>query len=203
VKSVFQYAWKSFGPLEGETFSLVFFPEGSIGGGTALNYSLASEEDLVTSVHEMLHWWTNFQTPAWFREGVHTYLATRLLVKLGIMDSSLFDAALSSFLQEHERVVKREGKLLTLEESSDNYDHQRGGGDMYGLMPLLAYKLDREIQAFRPNAGLEDAFGTAWKKGRQKFDLMALIKEVTGYDADPLFQRYFYARVENPAELLK
>lgn len=203
VKAIFQYAWKSFGSLGGETFSLAFFPEGSIGGGTALNYSLASEENLVTSVHEMLHWWTNFQAPAWFREGVHTYLAVKLLAKLGIMDSSLFNAALASFLQEHEKVVKREGKLSTLEESSDNYDRQRGGGDMYGLMPLLAYKLDREIQSLRPNAGLEQVYAAVWQKGRQRFDALALIREVTGYDPGPLFQRYFQARVEDPAELMK
>jgi len=203
VKSVFQYAWKYFGPLQGETFSLAFFAEGSIGGGTALNYSLASEENLVTSVHEMLHWWTNFRAPAWFREGVHTYIATKLLTKLGIVDPSLFDAALTSFLQEHEKVVKREGKLSSLEESSENYDRQRGGGDMYGLMPLLAYKLDREIQALRPNAGLEQVFAAVSQKRLEKPDLFALVKDITGYDPGPLFQKYFSVKVENPSDLLK
>ena len=203
VKSVFQYAWKSFGPLEGQSFELAFFPSGSIGGGTALYYSLASEEDLVTAVHEMLHWWTNFQAPAWFREGVHTYLASKLLAKLGIIDTSLFKTTLDSFLQEHENVVKREGRLSTLAESSENYDRQRGGGDMYGLMPLLAYKLDREIQAQNPDAGLEQVFAAAAGKRLNRFDFLALIRDLTGYDPQPLFQKFFYARVEDPSELLK
>jgi hypothetical protein len=203
VKAIFQYAWTSFGPLEGQAFGLAFFPNGSIGGGTALYYSMASEEDLFTAVHEMLHWWTNIPAPAWFREGVHTYLAWKLLVKLGILDPSQLQAALESFLNEHERVVRREGKRFTLAESSENYDRRSGGGDMYGLMPLLAYKLDREIQALNPKAGLELVFAVAGRKRLQKLDFVALIKDVTGYDPGPLFQKYFYAIIENPADLLK
>lgn len=203
VKAIFQYAWTSFSPLEGQAFGLAFFPNGSIGGGTALYHSMASEEDLFTAVHEMLHWWTNIFAPAWFREGVHTYLAWKLLVKLGIIDSSQLQAALESFLDEHDRVVRREGKLFTLAESSENYDRRRGGGDMYGLMPLLADKLDREIQALNPKAGLEQVFAAAGRKRLQKFDFFALIKDVTGYDPGPLFQKYFYAMIENPSDLLK
>jgi hypothetical protein len=203
VKAIFQYGWTSFGPLEGKAFGLAFFPNGSIGGGTALYHSMASEEDLFTAVHEMLHWWTNIPAPAWFREGVHTYLAWKLLVKLGILDPSLLQAALESFLAEHEKVVRREGKRFTLAESSENYDRQRGGGDMYGLMPLLAYKLDREIQALNPKAGLELVFAAAGRQRLQKFDFFALIKDVTGYDPGPLFQKYFYVIIENPSELLK
>jgi len=155
------------------------------------------------AVHEMLHWWTNFQVPAWFREGVHTYLASKLLVKLGIIDASLFKTTLESFLQEHERVVKREGRLSTLAESSENYDRQRGGGDMYGLMPLLAYKLDREIQAQNPDAGLEQVFAAAAGKRLNKFDFLALIRDLTGYGPQPLFRKFFYAKVEDASELLK
>lgn len=203
VKAIFQYAWTSFGPLEGQVFGLAIFPNATIGGGTALYYSMASEEDLFTAVHEMLHWWTNIPAPAWFREGVHTYLAWKLLVKLGILDPSQLQAALESFLNEHERVVRREGKRFTLAESSENYDRQRGGGDMYGLMPLLAYKLDREIQALNPSAGLELVFAVAGRKRLQKLDFVALIKDVTGYDPEALFQKYLYAIIENPADLLK
>jgi hypothetical protein len=203
VKAIFQYAWISFGPLEGQAFGLAFFPKGSIGGGTALYHSMASEEDLFTAVHEMLHWWTNITAPAWFREGVHTYLAWKLLIKLDILDPSQLQAALESFLAEHERVVRREGKRFALAESSENYDRQKGGGDMYGLMPLLAYKLDREIQALNPKAGLEQVFAAAGRKRLEKFDFFVLIKDVTGYDPGPLFQKYFYAKVEDPSDLLK
>jgi len=203
VKAIFQYAWTSFGPLEGQAFGLAIFPNATIGGGTALYYSMASEEDLFTAVHEMLHWWTNIPAPAWFREGVHTYLAWKLLVKLGILDPSQLQAALESFLNEHERVVRREGKRFTLAESSENYDRQRGGGDMYGLMPLLAYKLDLEIQALNPSAGLELVFAVAGRKRLQKLDFFALIKDVTGYDPEALFQKYFYAIIENPEDLLR
>ena len=203
VKAIFQYAWTSFGPLEGQAFGLAIFPNATIGGGTALYYSMASEEDLFTAVHEMLHWWTNIPAPAWFREGVHTYLAWKLLVKLGILDPSQLQAALESFLNEHERVVRREGKRFTLAESSENYDRQRGGGDMYGLMPLLAYKLDLEIQALNPSAGLELVFAVAGRKRLQKLDFFAVIKDVTGYDPEALFQKYFYAIIENPEDLLR
>jgi len=203
AEAIFQYAWTSFGPLQGQAFGVAFLPNGSIGGGTALYHSMASEEDLFTAVHEMLHWWTNIPAPAWFREGVHTYLAWKLLVRLGILDSAQLQSALASFLTEHERVVRREGRHFTLAESSENYDRQSGGGDMYGLMPLLAYKLDREIQALNPEAGLEQVFAAASRKRLQKLDYFGLIKDTTGYDPEPLFKKYFYAKVENPADLLK
>jgi hypothetical protein len=203
AKAIFQYGWTSIGPLEGQAFGLAFFPRGTIGGGTALFHSMASEEDLLTAVHEMLHWWTNITAPAWFREGVHTYLAWKLLVKLGILNASQLQAALESFIDENEKVVRREGKRFSLAESSENYDRQRGGGDVYGLMPLLAYKLDREIQALNPKAGLELVFAAAGRQRLKKFDFIALIKDVTGYDPEPLFQKYFYAIIDNPSDLLK
>jgi predicted metalloprotease with PDZ domain len=179
------------------------FRRGALGGGTAFFHTLAAEESPSIAVHEMLHWWTNFTTPAWFREGAHTYMATRLLEKLGIITAEDLRSALEGFLREHEQVVKREGRLSTLAESSVAYDRQTGGGDMYGLMPLLAAKLDREIRATNPNAGLEQVFAVVASERLQKFDLPALIKSLTGYDPGPLFKKYFYAKVEDPAELLK
>jgi hypothetical protein len=203
LKAAFRYAWATFGPLEGRTFGVAIFRRGALGGGTAFFHTLAAEESPSIAVHEMLHWWTNFATPAWFREGVHTYLATRLLEKLGVITAEDLKSALEGFLREHEQVVKREGRLSTLAESSAAYDRQAGGGDMYGLMPLLASKLDREIRAANPNAGLEQVFAAVASKRLQKFDLPVLIKSLTGYDSGPLFAKYFYARVEDPAELLK
>jgi len=203
IKSIFRYAWTTFGPLMGTSFGVAIFPRGAIGGGTALYYSLAAEENWSVAVHEMLHWWTNFLAPAWFREGVHSYLAPKLLVQLGFIDQNQFKVLMEMFLQEHERVVKREGKLFTLAESSANYDQQKGGGDMYGLMPLFASKLDREIQAHDANAGLEKVFGEVFRKKYQKFDALTLIKETTGYDPGSLFQKYFYAKVDDAAGLLK
>jgi hypothetical protein len=130
-------------------------------------------------------------------------MATRLLEKLGVITAEDLRSALEGFLREHEQVVKREGRLSTLAESSVAYDRQTGGGDMYGLMPLLAAKLDREIRAANPNAGLERVFAVVASERLQKFDLPALIKSLTGYDPGPLFKKYFYAKVEDPAELLK
>jgi|GEM_PF-1477747 len=203
LKAAFRYAWATFGPLEGTTFGVAIFRRGALGGGTALFHTLAAEESPSIAVHEMLHWWTNFTTPAWFREGVHTYMATRLLEKLGVITAEDLRSALEGFLREHEQVVKREGRLSTLAESSVAYDRQTGGGDMYGLMPLLAAKLDREIRATNPNAGLEQVFAAVASKRTQKFDLPVLIKSLTGYDSGPLFAKYFTAKVEDPAELLK
>jgi hypothetical protein len=203
LKAAFRYAWTTFGPLEGRTFGVLIFRRGALGGGAAFFHTLAAEESPSIAVHEMLHWWTNFTTPAWFREGVHTYLATELLEKLGIITPEELDAALRGFLREHAQVVKREGRLSTLAESSVAYDRQTGGGDMYGLMPLLASKLDREIRATNPNASLEQVFAAAASKRLQKFDLTALIKTLTGYDPGPLFAKYFYATVEDAAGLLK
>lgn len=203
LKAAFRYAWATFGPLEGRTFGVVIFRQGALGGGTALFHTLAAEESPSIAVHELLHWWTNFTTPAWFREGVHTYLATRLLEKLGVITAGDMRSALEGFLREHEQVVKREGRLSTLAESSAAYDRQAGGGDMYGLMPLLASKLDREIRAANPSAGLEQVFAAVASQRTRTFDLPALIKSLTGYDPGPLFAKYFKARVEDPAELLK
>ena len=124
LKAAFRHAWETYGPLEGRAFGVVIFRRGALGGGTALFHTLAAEESPSIAVHEMLHWWTNFTTPAWFREGVHTYLATWLLEKLGIITAGDMRSALEGFLREHEQVVKREGRLSTLAESSAAYDRQ-------------------------------------------------------------------------------
>ncbi len=203
LKAAFRYAWATFGPLEGRTFGVAIFRRGALGGGTALFHTLAAEESPSIAVHEMLHWWTNFTTPAWFREGVHTYMAIQLLEKLGVITAEDLRTAAEGFLREHEQVVKREGRISTLAESSAAYDRQAGGGDMYGLMPLLASKLDREIRAANPNASLEQVFAAVASKRTQKFDLPALIRSLTGYEPGPLFAKYFFAKVEDPAELLK
>jgi predicted metalloprotease with PDZ domain len=203
LKAAFRYAWATFGPLEGRTFGVVIFRRGGLGGGTAFFHTLAAEESPSIAVHEMLHWWTNFTTPAWFREGVHTYMATRLMEKMGVISAEDLRSALEGFLREHEQVVKREGRISTLAESSAAYDRQAGGGDMYGLMPLLASKLDREIRAANPHAGLEQVFAAVASERTRNFDLPALIKSLTGYDPGPLFAKYFYAKVDDPAELLK
>ena len=204
VKAAFRHAWTAIGPLEGRTFGVLILRKGALGGGTALHHSLAAEESPSIAVHELLHWWTNYTAPAWFREGVHTYIATKLLQKLGIIGPAEMREALEGFVREHAQVVRREGRLSTLAESSAAYDRGKGGGgDMYGLMPLLACKLDREIEGHSPGAGLETVFYAVCAKRLQRFDLPALIKSLTGYDPGPLFAKYFDAPVPDPAELLK
>jgi hypothetical protein len=214
VKAAFRRAWTDIGPLDGRTFGLLILRKGSLGGGTALHHTLAAEESPSIAVHEMLHWWTNYTTPAWFREGVHTYIATKWLQELGIIGAEEMRAALEGFLREHAQVVRREGRLSTLAESSAAYDRAEGGGDMYGLMPLLAYKLDREIAAASARAGaasavpvapagLESVFSEVCARRQQRFNLPALIKSLTGYDPCPLFAKYFDAPVADAAELLR
>ena len=203
VKAAFRRAWTDIGPLDGRTFGLLILKKGTFGGGTALHHTLAAEESPSIAVHEMLHWWTNYTTPAWFREGVHTYIATKWLQELGIIGPEEMRAALEGFLREHEQVVRREGQLSALVDSSAAYDRAEGGGDMYGLMPLFAYKLDREIAAQNPEASLETVFNEVCARRQQRFNLPALIKSLTGYDPGPLFARYFSVPVADPAELLR
>jgi hypothetical protein len=189
------------GPVE--TYGVVVFPDGSIGGGTALGSDLASEESLPTIVHEMLHWWTNPSVPAWFREGVHSYMAIKMMAELDLISTEEFRKTIQGFYMEHARVVKREGKLSTLDESSRAYDRGKGGGDVYGAMPLLAFKLDREIQAGDPKADLGLVFAEVCRKRPAPIDIPALIKTMTGYDPGPLFQKYFFAPIADAGELLR
>ena len=122
---------------------------------------------------------------------------------LGLLSQDQFDSFLRECLNEHNEVVKREGKLQTLAESSDDYDNRKGGGDMYGLMPVFASKLDREIHSYNPEASLDQVFAAVCQKRHKKLDIQALIKEMTGYDPEPLFQKYFYSKVEDVSGLLK
>ena len=122
---------------------------------------------------------------------------------LGLLSQDQFDSFLRECLNEHNEVVKREGKLQTLAESSDDYDNRKGGGDMYGLMPVFASKLDREINSYNPEASLDQVFAAVCQKRHKKLDIKALIKEMTGYDPRPLFQKYFYSKVEDVSALLK
>ena len=92
--SIFNYASTNYGPLAERDCGLAIFPRGGLGGGTALGQTLASEDDPLTIVHEMLHWWTNPGTPAWFREGVHSYIALKLLAESTSMDAATFEAFL-------------------------------------------------------------------------------------------------------------
>jgi hypothetical protein len=214
VKAIFHLAWDHFGALEDQEFGLAIFPHGDLGGGTALYSSLASEDDPLTIVHEMLHWWTNFLAPAWFREGAHTYIVLKLFGDNGLFDQAKLRAAMEALLQERMRVVKQEGKVYSLADSSSAYDRGAGGGDVYALAPLFAYKLDREIQRQSPKSSIETVFAAVcrsrWRRNTDRprefprqIDIVALIKEMTGYDAKPLFDKYFYAVVKDPEVLLK
>jgi hypothetical protein len=186
-----------------ESYGVVVFPDGTIGGGTALGFDLASEESLTTIVHEMLHWWTNPNAPAWFREGVHSYISVRLMADLGLMTTEEFHKSMREFYLEHARVVKREGGLLTLEQSSKSYDLGKGGGDMYAAMPLLALKLDSEIRASNPGSSLGLVFAEVCRRRPASIDILALIKLKTGYDAGPLFRKYFFAPIVDAEDLLR
>jgi hypothetical protein len=203
LKSVFHDAWNDCGQLAASNFGIAVVPRKSIGGGTSLGFTIISENNWITVVHEMLHWWTNRRSPAWFREGVHTYISAKILTRLGLLSQDQFDSFLRECLNEHNEVVKREGKLQTLAESSDDYDNRKGGGDMYGLMPVFASKLDREINSYNPEASLDQVFAAVCQKRHKKLDIKALIKEMTGYDPRPLFQKYFYSKVEDVSALLK
>lgn len=202
LKSVFHDAWNDCGQLAANNFGIAVVPGKSIGGGTSLGFTIISENNWITIVHEMLHWWTNRRSPAWFREGIHTYISAKILTRLGLLSQDQFDSFLEKCLNEHSEVVEREGKLQTLAESSDDYDNRKGGGDMYGLMPVFAYKLDREIHSYNPEASLDQVFAAVCQKRHKRLDILALIKDITGYDPTPLFQKYFYSRVEDVAELL-
>jgi len=203
LKSVFHDAWNDCGQLVAGNFGIAVVPSKSIGGGTSLGFTVISENNWITIVHEMLHWWTNRRSPAWFREGVHTYMAAKILLRSGLIDQLQFNLFIEMCLQEHQRVVEREGRLYTLAESSANYDDRKGGGDMYGLMPVFASKLDREIHSCNPEASLDQVFAAVCQKRHKKLDIKALIKELTGYDPEPLFRKYFNSKVEDVSALLK
>ena len=203
LRSMFLHSWKNYGLLTAKEYGLVVFPRGVIGGGTRLGWTIAAEEDWITVVHEMLHWWTNPNTPAWFREGIHTYVSAKMLLDAKLINEQQFKEFLDSCLKEHHSVVQREGKTSSLTQSSKDYDSRNGGGDMYGLMPLFAYKLDREIREISSGSDLSNVFAVVCRNRDIKVDVFQLIEKETGYDPFPFFQKYFYAKVENPEELLQ
>lgn len=200
--AVFRYAWRAFGALDGDEFCLGVLPRGSIGGGTALGYALATEENPVTAVHELLHWWTNDNVPAWFREGVHEYMAPAVMLRMGLLKADEFEVLVDQWQAAHARVVAREGRLSSLAETSRDYDSGKGGGDIYGLAPLFAFRLDREIRK-HTGSSLEDVFAVVCRTRDAILDLPALVQKVTGYDPGPLFEQFFHAPVSNVQDLLR
>lgn len=210
--SIFNYASTNYGPLAGRDCGLAIFPRGGLGGGTALGQTLASEDNPLTIVHEMLHWWTNPGTPAWFREGVHSYIALKLLAESTSMDAATFEAFLRGFVEERGRVVQREGRVSSLADSSDAYERNQGGGDIYAYAALFAFKLDQNIRSRNPVSSLERVFaevcrsrpGGGGRPARPKTDdLIGQIKDITGYEAGPFFKKYFYDKIENVEDFLK
>jgi hypothetical protein len=191
------------GPLPSAELGIAVLPRGSLGGGTALGFDLAAEDSLATIIHEALHWWSNPHAPTWFREGVHSYLAIKLMALSGAITAEEFRAGIQEFYLEHQRVLKREGRLLSLADSEREYNRGTGGGDIYGLMPLLAFKLDREIQAHAPDIGLEDIFAEVCRRPHQSIDILGRIRERTGWDPASLFEAYFKAPVEDAGVLMK
>jgi hypothetical protein len=212
LTAVFNYASTHYGTLAGRECGLAIFPHGGIGGGTALGQTLASDDDTLTIVHEMLHWWTNPGAPAWFREGVHSYIALRLLAESSGMDPATFEAAIRGFVVERSRVLQREGRVSSLEQSSDAYERNQGGGDVYAFAPLFAFKLDQDIRARNPASSLERVFaevcrgrpGAGGRTIRPRTDaLIGMIRDIAGYDAAPFFKKYFYPPVESVEDLLR
>jgi hypothetical protein len=210
--SIFDYASTNYGPLAERDCGLAIFPRGGLGGGTALGQTLASDDDPLTIAHEMLHWWTNPGTPAWFREGVHSYISLKLLAESTSMDAATFEAFLRGFVEERGRVVQREGRVSSLADSSDAYERNQGGGDIYAYAVLFAFKLDQNIRSRNPASSLERVFaevcrsrpGGGGRPARPKTDdIIGLIKDITGYEAELYFRKYFYEKVENVEDLLK
>ncbi len=212
LKKIFSYAMEKYGELDGDEFSVALFPRGSIGGGTAIERSLAGEDDLRIVIHEMLHWWTNLLAPAWFREGAHDYIALKVMVEQGALPPGSTKKAFDAYLQERLRVVKREGRVMSLAESSESYDSRKPAGDIYAFAPLFAAGLDREIRAHDSKTSLEQVFAavcrmrmkTGERSGRPaKFNLPGLILGLTGYDPEGYFKRHFFVPVEDAGVVLK
>lgn len=205
ISSIFQYAWRQIGPLPGADFGLAVFPKGSLSqpGWFRYPYSLVDNVEHA-SPHEILHFWMNNNSPAWFREGVLEYMSQKFLIYVGILNDAALRIWLRVVLADRARLIPKTGVEKTLEESSAENDRDlRQGLDVYSLMPVLAYKLDKEIQRHAPNHKLDDVFIAVCRKRHQPVDILALIKEMTGYDPHPLFNKYFYAKIENAEELLK
>jgi len=80
-------------------------------------------------------------------------------------------------------------------------DRNTGGGDIYSLMPLLAFRLDREIQAVSPKIAREDVFVEICRRPHRAIDILEFIREKTGYDPRPLFETYFHPPVADAGGL--
>ncbi len=211
ILSVFQKAWLDCGPLPNRQFAIAIFPPGALGGGTALGPTLASENHMMTVIHELLHWWTDHRLPAWFREGAHAFLSLKIMADRGLVDQREYDAEIKRFAAEHESAVKRD-KPRTIAESSELYDKNQGGGDIYGLAPLFARKLDSAIQAHNPAMNLWTVFAALCRERggerkrptlADKVDIPAFIETLTGYDARPLMKKYLDSLIIDTDELLK
>jgi hypothetical protein len=203
IDQILTIASEKYGQLQGQYYGLAVFPYKSIGGGTALGLTLATEEDPIMAVHEVLHWWTNNNMPAWFREGVHTYMAARIMNRNGLLSMQEFNGFLNQRRITHESAVNSEGSM-SLHEISQKYDANAGGGDIYGIGALFAYKLDREIEnATGGHYSLETVFEWVCRNRDEKTDPILLISELTGYDPKAVFAEYFYQPVLNVQELLQ
>ena len=203
IAAVFQYAWQTIGPLEDQDYGIAIFPMGIMPqpGWAKWRSCFASTSPMVPP-HEILHFWRS-NTPAWFREGVLEYLSKKIMVRCGLMNEEMLQLWLRTRLIVHATLVKKQGTIKTLAESSTELERGTGGEDIYNLMPVLAYKLDKEIQKHNPKSSLDDVYSAACRKPLwQQVDVVALTKETTGYDPKPLFDKYFYAKVEKPEELL-
>jgi hypothetical protein len=112
---------------------------------------------------------------------------------------------LRACLATHKVLVDEQGTLKSLAELSDELERGTGSGeDIYALMPVLAYKLDQEIQKHDPKSSLDEVYAAVCRKPIwPPVDVLALIKETTGYYPKPLFDKYFYAKIEDPLELLR
>jgi len=205
IASVFRYAWRHIGPLPGTDFGLAVFPRGSLSlPGWTRWTSILVDNVTNASPHEILHLWMNNSSPAWFREGVLEYMSRKLQIYVGILNDAALQVWLKAGLTARAELVAKAGDLKSLEESSAEIDRGSGQGvDIYALMPALAYKLDKEIQRHSPGQKLDDVFIAVCRKRHQPVDILALIEDLSGYDPHPLFNKYFYAKIENAEELLK
>jgi hypothetical protein len=201
ITSMFQYAWRNIGPLKVHDFGIAIFPKGSLPmpGWTRFS-SIVVDNPGYAPPHEILHFWMNNNTPAWFREGVLEYMSRKLVFRKEAELKNWLKAGIAA----HNILVAKTGGLKSLAASSAELERRFGGGgeDIYALMPVLAYRLDKEIQKHNPKSSLDEVFAAVCRKRPHPVDILALIKDLTGYDPKPLFEKYFQAKIEKPEELL-
>ncbi len=200
IISMFRYAWHDIGPLEHHDFGIAIFPKGSLPqpGWTRFS-SIVVDNPGYIPPHEVLHFWMNNNTPAWFREGVLEYMSRKITFR----KEPEFMIWLRADIAAHNLLIAKTGGLKSLAESSAEHERNIGAGeDIYALMHVLAYRLDKEIQKHNPKSSLDDVFAAVCRKRPRPVDILGLIKDLTGYDPKPLFEKYFQAKVEKPEELL-